>query len=146
MDNIIYIAVGIFLSLIVLIAFAWRYYKYRKKISELEETIPEEVLTIFDKAENKMKGGNENNGERTSPHKILWELARDNARGTRIIEREKPEIRGITEPIPSRELHEQSSRQESVQNGNAKEPSFDSKSTSDSKRKRIKSFIRRKRK
>ena len=146
METTIYIALGIFILLIVSIAFAWRYYKYRKKISELRERIPGEILDIFNKAENKMKGGIDKDGKRTSPYKILWELARDNPRRTKEPTREERETRRDAISIPSGELHEQLDARQSIQNGDAQSIVSNCESTSNSKRERIKSFIRRKRK
>lgn len=109
--------IGILLSIVFIcivgIWFAFKYYKKKKKIAEYERNVPEEIVELFDEAEQEMKGGLKEDGTTKSPYKILWEIARRN-RGREIEDDNSESIR-TEQSVESRELHEQSNRREDIQ-------------------------------
>jgi len=62
---------------IVGIWFSYRFLKRKRRQAAEEKNVPQEILDDLDKAEEKMKGGLNEDGTTISPHKILWEIARE---------------------------------------------------------------------
>lgn len=98
--------------------FAIRFLKKKKDIAIKQKLeIPEEILKEFNYAEQKMKGGINEDGTTTSPHQILWEIAK-NRRAESIRDFARTE-----QQISNEELCPEFDGGQSIQSGTTRESS-----------------------
>jgi hypothetical protein len=125
--------------------------KKRAYEKSLRENIPQELLDIFNEAENMLKGGiqNGNTNDKTSnPYTILWEVYR--RRTEEANRRERQADRTVIESNPAisnRELYSEPNGRQDIQTGTIESVSEDRGSIRETKpnsRRNIFSRLRRK--
>ncbi len=132
-------AIATLLVLILGLVFSIKFYRKRKKISEMEKNPPKEILEEFEYAESRMKGGINKDGTITNPHKILWEIAKRRQYGEEITGTGRTES-----TISNTELHTESKRQKDVQFGTDKNSNRDKTGIRRNKQKhRVSNFLSR---
>ena len=141
MNPLILVGIFVLTLLVIAILLIFRLIKKRKKEKMLKESIPQEVLDDFNYAEQKLKGGINEDGtvnKDSDPYSILWEITKRNRTRERARELEVTESRDTP-----RQLHPESVRRESIQIATTPSVNQDSNGTRGSKQNRNRNFFSR---